>query len=251
MTISKAFTAYSILVLVTKPLSDIIIALPVIASVFTSFQRIQDFLNGEERNDTRLIEPEKYRKNVAAETFGLNLDSVLGSSNEDFELAERRSSAAKACEHQRTFIASVSGRFSWSGASEPVIDIQEWEIRRGTITFVLGPVGCGKSTLLKALLGELSAFEGTILANYSSVSYCSQTPWLPNETIRKVIIGSSDLDELWYQKVIYACALDIDINNWPSGEKMVVGTKGVSISGGQKQRLVTIASSLQAIFVCA
>ncbi|KAI8221422.1 ABC transporter atnG [Colletotrichum sp. SAR 10_99] len=55
LTISKAFTAISILTLVNQPLAGIIMALPITATAVTSFQRIQDFLNGKERADTRVV----------------------------------------------------------------------------------------------------------------------------------------------------------------------------------------------------
>ncbi|KAJ0284634.1 hypothetical protein COL940_003955 [Colletotrichum noveboracense] len=48
------FTAISILTLVNQPLAGIIMALPITATAVTSFQRIQDFLNGKERADTRV-----------------------------------------------------------------------------------------------------------------------------------------------------------------------------------------------------
>jgi ATP-binding cassette, subfamily C (CFTR/MRP), member 1 len=135
-------------------------------------------------------------------------------------------------------IASVSGTFSWKDDAANVLDIDNWKVNRGAFSLVLGPVGCGKSTMLKVLLGELSSFKGKILTSYSGVSYCSQTPWLPNETVRTVITGTAAFDEAWYSTVLRACALEPDLQAWPSGDGTLAGTKGISMSGGQKQRLV-------------
>ncbi len=137
-------------------------------------------------------------------------------------------------------IASVQGKFFYPKAAQPVIDVADWNIQQGGFTLVLGPVGCGKSALLKALLGELSPFNGEIQITYPVVAYCEQSPWLPNGTIREVISGHSELDEAWYQSVLRACALDRDAESWPDCDETLVGNKGVSLSGGQKQRIVSL-----------
>ncbi|KAK2061509.1 hypothetical protein LY76DRAFT_672896, partial [Colletotrichum caudatum] len=54
LTLQKAFTAYSLLILVNQPLVGVIMGLP-LAAVTATFQRIQDFLNGKERKTNRLI----------------------------------------------------------------------------------------------------------------------------------------------------------------------------------------------------
>lgn len=190
LTISKAFTAISILTLVNQPLAGIIMALPITATAVTSFQRIQDFLNGKERADTRVdmvSEERRSRSFVTPET-----SKGVSTPIQDVELSQVSKSEICSESLPENIVASVKGTFSWSDDAKPVIDIESWSIRRREFTLVLGPVGCGKSTLLKALLGELSSFRGTIRTNFS-----------------------------------------------------VAGTKGISMSGGQKHRLA-IARALYA-----
>lgn len=138
-------------------------------------------------------------------------------------------------------IASVQGKYRWTAEAEPVIDIAEFNVPRHKFTVVLGPVGCGKSTLLKSLLGELSSFEGTIRTAYSGVAYCDQAPWIPNDTVRNVILGGGELDEFWYRRVTKAAELDHDFTTWPRGDETLTASKGLAMSGGQKQRLVSFA----------
>ncbi|KAF4311832.1 Metal resistance protein YCF1-like protein 2 [Botryosphaeria dothidea] len=239
LTISKAFTSLSLLVLLNKPLANIIIALPTIAGAMASFQRIQDYLNARERDDKRLTGNPGENCALPTQKSGRSTSEAPilenGSRGDEHELNELRKDSTSTLGED--IIASVQGSFAWNDDSEPVIDISEWNIRRRTFTLVLGPVGCGKSTLLKSLLGELSAFQGTIRTNYLGVAYSEQTPWLPNKTVRDVIVGHADFDDSWYQKVIKACALEHDMLSWPKGDETTVGTKGISMSGGQKQRL--------------
>ncbi|KAJ3955412.1 hypothetical protein N0V92_008076 [Colletotrichum tropicale] len=242
LTISKAFTALSILTLVNQPLAGIIMALPITATAVTSFQRIQDFLNGKERADTRVVTVSENRSKslVTAET-SMRVSTPI----QDIELSEVCKSETCSESLPENVVASVKGSFSWSDDAKPVIDIESWSIRRRAFTLVLGPVGCGKSTLLKALLGELSSFRGNIRTNFSGATYCGQSAWIPNATVRDIVIGHGALDESWYRRVIAACALEQDIASWPNGDRTIAGTKGISMSGGQKHRLA-IARALYA-----
>ena len=118
-------------------------------------------------------------------------------------------------------------------------------ISKGTIVMILGPVGSGKSTLLKAMLGELACTSGHVRIDHRKVAYCSQSPWIPNGTIRQIICGPSnvaDIDQQWYDTTIHVCALEEDIAQLPQSHDTVVGSRGVKLSGGQKQRLVCTMS---------
>ncbi|KXH25809.1 ABC transporter [Colletotrichum simmondsii] len=242
LTIQKAFTAYSLLILVNQPLVGIVIGLPLLASAMASFQRIQDFLNGKDRVDARLASEGVKVAGAGRPVTESPKAAGLGS---DLELSDMPGSELPVSDLAPNIVASVKGTFSWSDDSKPVIDIDDWNIRRRAFTLVLGPVGCGKSTLLKCLLGELSSFKGTISTNFSGVTYCGQTAWIPNDSVRNIITGHAAFDPAWYHTVIKACALEQDIASWPNGENTVAGTRGISMSGGQKHRLA-IARALYA-----
>ncbi|KAF9876316.1 ABC transporter [Colletotrichum karsti] len=246
LTISKAFTALSILTLVNQPLAGIIMALPITAAAVTSFQRVQDFLNGKERTDTRIAAAGGNRTLKGVVTVKDPAAAVSSPIHGDVvELSEIRKSEVGSESLSESIIASVKGTFSWSDDSRPVIDIDSWNVRRRAFTLVVGPVGCGKSLLLRALLGELSSFRGTIKTSFSGAAYCGQSAWIPNTTVRDIVVGHGVLDEAWYRTVVAACALEEDIASWPNGDSTVAGTKGISMSGGQKHRLA-IARALYA-----
>jgi ATP-binding cassette subfamily C (CFTR/MRP) protein 1 len=230
-----------------------IMALPLIAGGLASFQRIQDHINGKKRRDNRenlwgkksshmeLSKSDKPLERPDTDEIA-ELDRDHESVGDGYELVEMVDTNASSADLGTDIIASVQGKFSWAEDSEPVINITEWKIRRRMVTVVFGPVGSGKSTLLQSLLGELSSFEGTIRTNYSGVAYCSQTPWIPNETVRNIITCGSNFDESWYHTIIKACALEQDIQNWPNGHDTEAGSNGITMSGGQKHRLVSLAS---------
>jgi ATP-binding cassette, subfamily C (CFTR/MRP), member 1 len=236
LTIAKAFTAYALLTLVSTPLSNIIICLPVMAAATTSCQRIQDHLNGKSHVDNRITAWGEQ----PSDAHGQGAPQSVSSSGPGYELTDLAKKRSDIPPLGSDLIASVRGKFSWAEDAEPVLDIDKWDIRRQSFTMVLGPVGCGKSTLLKSLLGELSSFDGDILTSYSGASYCAQSAWLPNDSVRNIILGLDDFDETWYHTVIEACVLEEDMRIWPGGDQVLVGTKGIAMSGGQKHRLVCL-----------
>lgn len=51
------------------------------------------------------------------------------------------------------------------------------------------------------------------------------------------MVFSSAFDEMRYDRVIRSCALDVDIENFKCGDKLLIGDRGISLSGGQKARV--------------
>lgn len=111
------------------------------------------------------------------------------------------------------------------------------------LTCIVGPVGCGKSTLLKSLLREVKASDSwpVLEAKADIASYCGQSPWLMDQSIRENIVGNGELDERWLRTVVEACALDADAQIWPAGLDTPAGHDGKALSGGQRQRVVCSA----------
>jgi ATP-binding cassette, subfamily C (CFTR/MRP), member 1 len=76
-----------------------------------------------------------------------------------------------------------------------------------------------------------------------SIGYCSPTPWLRNVTVKENIISDRDWDDRWYQTVIYTCDLATDLALFPRGGDTRIGSRWVTLSGGQKHR-VALARAL-------
>jgi ATP-binding cassette subfamily C (CFTR/MRP) protein 1 len=111
-------------------------------------------------------------------------------------------------------------------------------IRPG-FTAIIGAVGAGKTTLVSSLIGQTALRRGSISPSLPGVAYCSQIPWIIDDTIERNITGGSEFDEKWFQFSLKCCSLDNDIDSMPAGSKTVAGTNGSSLSGGQKQRVVS------------
>lgn len=206
-----------------------------------SFHRIQEFLSTEARVDSRKgpSNIELLLKQHAA------FLKEKHSTSEDFTSSEdTRSGAATPKEDYHPLsefdsIVVVDGAFGWDSAKEPFLKDVNMAVPREKFTLIVGPVGCGKSTLLKALLGEVPLLGGSVHISSLEVAFCDQTPWHMNGTIQESIIGVGTMDENWYSTVIHACALDDDLRQLSRGDQTTIGSKGISLSGGQSQRIVS------------
>ncbi|KAJ9485611.1 hypothetical protein VN97_g7741 [Penicillium thymicola] len=214
LTTVKAFTALSIITLVTTPAERLLVVLPQIAAAMGCFQRIHEYMVSDPVKDSRVVKKEFL---------------PLISDTTDPEVAIALDNVTVLPSQKATRIALTDVSF---------------KVTSGSLVIIIGPVGSGKTTLLKTILGELSCLSGAVSISSRKVSYCSQNSWLLNTTIKSSITGISDheVDEKWYKTVIYSCCLDEDIRRWSDGDQSEIGSKGLALSGGQKQRVALARS---------
>lgn len=109
-------------------------------------------------------------------------------------------------------------------------------VERNELIAVIGTVGSGKTSLLAALAGDMRLTGGSIRLG-ASRAYCPQYAWIQNATVRENISFGKEFNETWYNSVVDACALRPDFDVFPNGDSTEIGERGITVSGGQKQRL--------------
>ncbi|KAH7329994.1 putative ATP-binding cassette transporter [Rhexocercosporidium sp. MPI-PUGE-AT-0058] len=220
---SSAYTALSLITLLSEPMNTLVMAIPLLNAALASFTRIESFLKSDARKDHRL---------PLINTSGQDSSSPPGYG--DIELQPLKSSSTGS---SSTLLVAQNASFAWSEGGISAIRDLNLVLKRHQICFVIGPVGCGKSTLLKGLLGETPSSQGFVYSNSPGTAFVDQTSWVRNGTIQQNILGISPFEEPWYSKVVHACGLEADIAILPKGHATPVGSAGISLSGGQKQRL--------------
>jgi ATP-binding cassette subfamily C (CFTR/MRP) protein 1 len=233
LTAARAFTTLSIIELLTTPLGKVLQSLPSITASSACFGRIQEYLNSLDILDNRTS------TGLAVAQHSL----MLGEKRFETQVTESELHQDSYLDQVSPVVAFKDATLSYNTTSPSILDAITFEIQRASLTMIVGPVGSGKSTLLKAILGELRSQSGQVSVSAGSVSYCDQTPWIPNGIVRDTILGGLDMDQPWFDEVIKACALEKDIEALQGGLNTSVGSRGIALSEGQKQRVVGLASS--------
>ena len=109
-------------------------------------------------------------------------------------------------------------------------------VGRDELIAVIGSVGSGKSSLLAALAGDMRKTGGEVKLG-ANRAFCPQYAWIQNATVKDNICFGKEYRRDWYDKVVDAAALRPDFEMFPDGDRTEIGERGITVSGGQKQRL--------------
>lgn len=220
LSLAKAFASLAIVSLMTTPAVQLLASIPALRVAEGCLDRIQKFLLSSDTDTSR-----------------------AGNEDKSIESAQRTS------EHEMTEMGPRNPReviklqsISLRPAKDADFLLQDVNltILSATHTIILGPVGSGKTTLLKTFLRETRPETGSLKILTNSTGYCSQTPWLPNDTLRDIICSAVEYDHAWYSTVVHACELQDVIDRSERGEISTISSRGSSLSGGQQQRLVSL-----------
>ena len=197
------------------------------------------------------------KKKERRQSKKLRRNSSKGSEMDEAE--RRKSASADALQKMRKSASAASNLDEMGTTDHTYADVERGpdsyitlrditcDVASGQLVAVVGTVGSGKSSLLSAILGEMEAVNGAKVyiprdepkgeKNSNFMSYCAQSPWVVNDTLRGNILFGRKYDKERYDKVIEACALVDDLAILPAGDKTEIGEKGINLSGGQKARV--------------
>jgi ATP-binding cassette, subfamily B, bacterial len=142
--------------------------------------------------------------------------------------------------------------FAYPGAgNEPVLEGINMTIPEGKVTAIVGISGSGKTTLIKLLLKFYDSYNGEIRigdANFKFISpsfwrkHCGavmQEGYLFNDTIaRNIAVGDEVIDELMLINSCKTANILSFIESLPNSFHTKLGSEGIGLSQGQKQRLL-------------
>ncbi|KAK2001812.1 multidrug resistance-like protein [Colletotrichum falcatum] len=227
---TRLFTALSFIILLASPLFWMFEVVLDMSAALACFHRIEKYLSEPPRKEYRSFTSILQPRAQSTGTDAYSQDVQLHNLKDPEPIIERKPSRGPA-------VIMKTASLGWKSDSDPVLNSLDFEVQDGQLVMLVGPVASGKSTLLQGLLGELPHVTGTIELSSHRISWCEQSPWLINETIRKNIICFSEFDTDFYRQVLKACDLEKDLAQLPEGDQTVIGSKGLALSGGQKQRV--------------
>lgn len=230
---TRMFSSLSLMILFGQPLFWMFEAVLDIMAAAGCFKRIENFLSTTSKAygaDGTVASSQQYDNGSRGSTARLSPHIPGIIELEDMVPGQHASSEPKGVQVE-------NAGFKWSSEGAMVLKDVSLMVKPQELAIVVGSVASGKTTLLKGLLGEVPHITGKISIVRHRLSWCEQTPWLINDTVRKNIIGFSRYDEELYRIVMLACDLDKDRASLKDGDLTVIGSNGIALSGGQKQRV--------------
>ena len=131
----------------------------------------------------------------------------------------------------------------------PVLKDINLKIERGATLAIVGGTGSGKSTLVNLIPRIRQAERGTVFIDgvdiqdvplnvlRSNIGFVEQEPFLFSDYLRNNItygVEAADDDEV--KKAAHTADLLAQIEEFPDGLETFLGERGITISGGQRQR---------------
>ncbi|RMJ11630.1 hypothetical protein CDV36_008739 [Fusarium kuroshium] len=125
-----------------------------------------------------------------------------------------------------------------AGQDSPKVILQNCTMQAtsNSLVVISGPVGCGKTTLIRSIIGEIKPHIGHVWV-HGKMAYAPQIPFLICGTVRENILFGLPFDPVFYNQVLDAVSLRLDLARLPEGDATMLGGTGVALSGGQKSRV--------------
>lgn len=140
--------------------------------------------------------------------------------------------------------------FSYPDDQRPALQNIAFKVPAGHTVGLVGKVGSGKSTILRLILRQFDNYEGSIkfggidIKHYKldalmpAIGYVPQDTFLFSDTIRENIrFARPDASQQQVEQAAKKSDLYDQIQGMPAGYDTAVGEEGISMSGGQRQRL--------------
>ena len=146
--------------------------------------------------------------------------------------------------------------FTYPDGQNPVLTNVSFQIKAGEMVGILGRTGSGKSSLVELLLHlydvkpGMLAFDGvdslslSMESLRSAIGYVPQDNFLFSDTIANNIafgLKTTDINDI--ENVAKLADVHDNVKGFKDGYQTILGERGVTVSGGQKQRL-SIARAL-------
>jgi ATP-binding cassette subfamily B protein/subfamily B ATP-binding cassette protein MsbA len=140
-------------------------------------------------------------------------------------------------------------RFGYE-TDRPVVEDVSFEARPGEVVAIVGPTGAGKSSLVSLLVRYFDPWSGRVTLDghdirdlrlrslRQQVAVMLQEPFiLPLTVAENIAYGRPDASPAEIVAAALAANADEFIRRLPQGYETVVGERGATLSGGEKQRL--------------
>ncbi|KAF9692397.1 hypothetical protein EKO04_009468 [Ascochyta lentis] len=239
---AKIFSSLALFNSMRIPLNFLPLVIGQVIDANASVKRIQEFLMAEEAEDSAKWDYEAKDAIVLAnadftwERHPTNDEAKDGPSGKKIGKESKAETKARVQSEKDEHDADMARKKD--AAEEKPFEMKGLNLSfgRNELVAIIGSVGSGKSSLLAALAGDMRRTNGEVVMG-ASRAFCPQYAWIQNATVRENIVFGKEFKQTWYDQVIDACALRPDLEMLPVGDATEIGERGITVSGGQKQRM--------------
>lgn len=141
--------------------------------------------------------------------------------------------------------------FKYPGAKRNALTNINLVIPYGKTTAIVGASGCGKTTLLKILLKFYRPTTGNVYVGNINLKNLSSSSWrnlcgvvmqngyiFPSTIEENITLNNDVYDKTGMQEAAKLALLDEYITTLPQKYNTMIGSDGIGLSSGQKQRLL-------------
>jgi len=187
-----------------------------------------------------------------------NARTSLGSIDNYMKLPVERPDTAEFL-HRPVFHGALEFRnvtFTYPGAAQPALNNVSFKLAPGEKVGIIGRIGSGKTTLEKLILGLYQPQEGMVLLDgvdvrqvdpadlRRAIGYVPQDPTLFYGSLKyNLAMGAPYADDASILAAAEVAGVTEFANLHPNGFDMLIGERGESLSGGQRQS-VAVARAL-------
>ncbi len=220
-----------------------------VTDVRGALHRIEMFLKTTEYSQEESVESVEYVQNGNKQNITLSpkLDELAS----ELKLLQTKTKTTSSPNHRQLpflnihdvtcQLPSMMCRSSQSAQpcseGSPLLKNINLDVSNPQLVLICGAVGSGKSSLLKTVIGgELLVTNGSV-SYFGKLALVSDSPWVFPGTIRENILFGLSYNESRYNKIIKACQLAMDFDNFPDHDLTRIGEHGMTVSGGQRTRI--------------
>src|SRR4051794_8977070 len=140
--------------------------------------------------------------------------------------------------------------FAYEEGTAPVLDGVDLDVEAGRTVAVVGPTGSGKTTLVMLLPRLYDPQEGSVAIDgvdlrdvdlatlRSQVGFVSDEPFLFSDSVRNnIAYARPDATQNEVEEAARRADIHDFIADLPEGYDTLIGERGLTVSGGQRQRL--------------
>jgi ATP-binding cassette subfamily B protein len=185
----------------------------------------------------------------AIQKLNLSFDRLSSVYNRTEEVQKDKFYQTKLDNIDKISFSNVSFKYN-SNMTDEVLNKINLTIPRNKTTAIVGASGSGKSTLMKLILGFYYPTKGKIiLGNYNiqdvnlkewrkKCGVIMQEGYIFSGTLSEnITFSDNNVDEYKLNQAIKIAELEETINKLPMQLNTQIGESGISLSGGEKQRL--------------